>query len=90
MGKHTPAPWRIGAMECGMVAIDGANGEEVTGFVSPEDGALIVVAPELLDALSGMVAMWQSVCRVHGWETEHRAEAVRAQAALAKAIGEQP
>ena len=51
MRNITPTPWRIGAIESGMVAIDGANGEEVTGFVSPEDGRLIAAAPDLLEAL---------------------------------------
>ena len=51
MSDFTPAPWRIGAIESGMVAIDGANGEEVTGFVFPEDGRLIAAAPDLLEAL---------------------------------------
>ena len=90
MSDFTPGPWRIGAIESGMVAIDGANGEEVTGFVSPEDGRLIAAAPDLLEALRGMFAMWRSVCRAQGWEPEHLAEAVRAQAAIAKATGEQP
>ena len=89
MSYFTPTPWRIGAIESGMVAIDGANGEEVTGFVSPEDGRLIAAAPDLLEALRGMFAMWRSVCRAQGWEPEHLAEAVRAQAAIAKATGEQ-
>ena len=56
MRNITPTPWRIGAIESGMVAIDGANGEEVTGFVSPEDGRLIAAAPDLLEALREMVA----------------------------------
>lgn len=90
MRNITPTPWRIGAIESGMVAIDGANGEEVTGFVSPEDGSLIAAAPDLLEALQEMVAMWRSVCSSQGWEPEHLAEAVRAQAAIAKATGEQP
>ena len=51
MRNITPTPWRIGAIESGMVAIDGANGEEITGFVSPEDGRLIAAAPDLLAAL---------------------------------------
>ena len=52
MSYFTPTPWRIVAIESGMVAIDGANGEEVTGFVSPEDGRLIAAAPDLLEALT--------------------------------------
>ncbi|WP_341649971.1 hypothetical protein [Thauera humireducens] len=48
---------------------------------------LIAAAPDLLEALRGMFAMWRSVCRAQGWEPEHLAEAVRAQAAIAKATG---
>ena len=51
---------------------------------------LIAAAPDLLDALRGMFAMWRSVCRAQGWEPEHLAEAVRAQAAISKATGEEP
>ena len=51
MSDFTPGPWRIGAIESGMVAIDGANGEEVTGFVFQEDGRLIAAAPDLLEVL---------------------------------------
>jgi len=40
MTKHTPGPWTIGALESGQAAVDGANGEEVTGFISPADAAL--------------------------------------------------
>ena len=47
MSDFTPGPWRIGAIESGMVAIDGANGEEVTGFVFREDGRLIAAAPTM-------------------------------------------
>ncbi|MFN8996242.1 MAG: hypothetical protein ACK5X3_21605 [Pseudomonadota bacterium] len=53
--KHTPGPWKIGAYESGQMAVDGANGEEVTGFISPEDACLIAAAPELLEALQGML-----------------------------------
>ena len=81
MSDFTPGPWRIGAIESGMVAIDGANGEEVTGFVSPEDGHLIAAAPDLLDALKrckfdslNMTLEDREFCR----------------AAIAKATGEQP
>ena len=81
MSDFTPVPWRIGAIESGMVAIDGANGEEVTGFVSPEDGRLIAAAPDLLEALKrckfdslNMTLEDREFCR----------------AAIAKATGEQP
>ena len=81
MSDFTPTPWRIGAIESGMVAIDGANGEEVTGFVFPEDGRLIAAAPDLLEALKrckfdslNMTLEDREFCR----------------AAIAKATGEQP
>ena len=81
MSDFTPGPWRIGAIESGMVAIDGANGEEVTGFVFPEDGRLIAAAPDLLEALKrckfdslNMTLEDREFCR----------------AAIAKATGEQP
>ena len=85
MRNITPTPWRIGAIESGMVAIDGANGEEVTGFVFPEDGRLIAAAPELLDELLSVL----------DWAVTERAplrnqeiESIRK--VIAKATGEQP
>lgn len=46
--KHTPGPWKIGALESGQAAVDGADGSEVTGFISIPDAHLIAAAPELL------------------------------------------
>ena len=81
MSYFTPTPWRLGAIESGMVAIDGANGEEVTGFVSPEDGRLIAAAPDLLEALKR--------CKFDSLNmTLEDLEFCRA--AIAKATGEQP
>ena len=84
MSYFTPTPWRIGAIESGMVAIDGANGEEVTGFVSPEDGRLIAAAPDLLEALIELAD-----CGAEAWG-EDRPCVKWARAAIAKATGEQP
>ena len=81
MRNITPTPWRIGAIESGMVAIDGANGEEVTGFVFPEDGRLIAAAPDLLE----FVAEWLSS---QGNDKNYMTE--KARAAIAKATGDQP
>ena len=52
------------------------------------DAYLRAAAPELLESLRGMLAMWRSVCRAQGWEPEHLIAAVHAQAAIAKATGE--
>ena len=83
MRDFTPGPWRIISIEGGMVAIDGANGEEVTGFVSPEDGRLIAAAPELLGALIALYAVAEV-----GRDEDYGA-VTNAAAAIAKATGEQ-
>ena len=90
MSDFTPRPWRIGAIESGMVAIDGANGEEVTGFVFPEDGRLIAAAPDLLEALQNIAEYWsqdqnEAAMADACWHAIHTARA-----AIAKATGEQP
>ena len=84
MSDFTPGPWRIGAIESGMVAIDGANGEEVTGFVFPEDGRLIAAAPDLLEALKDMTGLVQLMCPFDGPQQR------KARTAIARATGEQP
>ncbi len=88
MRNITPTPWRIGAIESGMVAIDGDNGEEVTGFVSPEDGRLIAAAPDLLEALQNIAEYWnqdqnEAAMADACWHAIHTARA-----AIAKATGE--
>jgi hypothetical protein len=55
MSKHTPGPWKIGALESGQAAVDGADGSEVTGFVSIPDAQLIAAAPDLLSACERLV-----------------------------------
>lgn len=40
--EHKQTPWKIGAMESGMVAIDSSDDKEVTGFIDPEDARRIV------------------------------------------------
>lgn len=61
MNKFTPGPWRIGAMESGRYAVDGANGEEVTGFIDKGDARLIAAAPLMYDAL-------RAIAELHGGE----------------------
>ena len=89
MSDFTPGPWRIGAIESGMVAIDGANGEEVTGFVSPEDGRLIAAAPDLLEALQVMVRDYTAAHADSG-SLEMQPALLQASKAIARATGEQP
>lgn len=56
--KHTPGPWRIGAMESGRYAVDGENGQEVTGWIDSEtDAHLIAAAPKLLAMLKKFIAV---------------------------------
>lgn len=54
--KHTPGPWIIGAFESGKAAVDGPNGEEVTGWVELRDAHLISAAPDLLAACEALLA----------------------------------
>ena len=89
MSKHTPGPWRIAALESGMVAIDGVNGEEVTGFVFPEDGRLIAAAPDLLAALQDVDALWMHHSIAHG-DGKIGPLHEKVISAIAKATGEQP
>lgn len=102
MSKHTPKPWQEVYDTNGITrGIRGWHGPEsvnvinwngisrATSTTGQANARLIVAAPELLESLREMFAMWRSVCRAQGWEPEHLAEAVRAQAAIAKATGEQ-
>ena len=80
--KFTPGPWHIGAYESGRMAVDGANGAEVTGYIDPEDAYLIAAAPTLYRALSDLIAY----CDPTGEYQDD--ELVCARDALKKARGE--
>lgn len=73
-------PWKIGAMESGRVAIDDAQGREVTGWIEPEDAERILKAvnahDDLLMALECLLEMG------------HAKAGDLARAAIAKARGE--
>ncbi len=77
MSKHTPGPWKIGALESGQAAVDGADGSEVTGFISIPDAHLIAAAPDLLAVLVDLLPYLED-CRM----------ADGAHAAIAKARGQ--
>jgi hypothetical protein len=80
--KHTPGPWKIGALESGQAAVDGADGSEVTGFVSIPDASLIAAAPDLLDALEEYHRVANAVPYAQWTPAMHKA-----QDAIAKAKG---
>lgn len=61
---------------------------EYTGKSIPEHiAALRAQNAELVEALSGMTALWSSFCGVKGYDPDHVAEFERATEALAKAKG---
>lgn len=86
-GKQTPGPWKIGAIESGRAAVDGADGSEVTGFISPADARLIAAAPELLDVLKGLTAAGFAYVHGNGPLRPFESRLDDAHAAIAKAEG---
>jgi hypothetical protein len=80
--KHTPGPWRIGALESGQAAVDSASGAEVTGWVSIPDARLIAAAPDMLEALEELCLTFEAIV---GGELI----TAKARAAIKKARGEQ-
>lgn len=83
--KHTPGPWiftgphddEFGDPE---YVIYGDDGDEVIGSgITQSDSRLMAAAPDLLEALEGMVRGAEAM----GWDS-----AIKARAAIAKARGE--
>ena len=81
MRKHTPGPWRY-EYEPGFCGeLIAANGTIIAEFISeprPPNARLIAAAPELLEALQGLITGAEAM----GWNTK------KARAAIAKATGE--
>lgn len=50
--KHTPGPWIVS----GLGTVYGENGDLVTTVFRGRDVTLIAAAPELLDALEGVIS----------------------------------
>ena len=89
MNKHTPGPWLIGALESGQAAVDGADGSEVTGFISIPDARLITAAPDLLAACEAcMTLLVRYENKTIAPEVGTGAAIDAAHAAIAKARGE--
>ena len=93
--KHTPGPWMFDATLKGDGSFGGSyivsNNAKKTwplAEVYREDNArLIAAAPELLEAINGLMKIFSSVTQ--GQEAELRAEWLpKARAAIAKATGE--
>lgn len=67
--SHTPGPWHIGVIHCNEGAFtithgmnrhgDGPEGDVGKFYGSKDDARLISAAPELLEALIGMVEMFK-------------------------------
>ena len=89
MTKHTPGPWRIEPGENWRVYLVNndyghAIGEIVyTDTRKPADARLIAAAPELLEALNGMLQLFSDTEDMEDYETVKFARFV-----VAKAIGE--
>jgi hypothetical protein len=85
---HAPVIERTSG--CGYIVVRDVNGDETPcpTYGTPEANArLIAAAPELLEALQGMLSIGDSVTQ--GQERERREEWVpKARAVIAKAIGE--
>jgi hypothetical protein len=95
--QHTPGPWEIGAYESGQMAVDGANGEQVTGFIAPADARLIAAAPDLLEALKEARATLATALKstAPDWfvteeDVKEHLSIKKMDAAIAKATGSTP
>lgn len=99
MSAHTPGPW----MRDTYGNVIAANGRRVcfrnvvvtlAGSMkcieeADKNTTLISAAPELLEALQGMLSAWNMVCDTQGWERDHIQQQKDVVAAIAKATGEQ-
>ena len=91
---HTPGPWHIGKRAAD-VAIYGPKGQEVAkilGFFNDDEenkanARLISAAPELLEALEGLLHGSRKVTSQEDWNAEREEASATARAAIAKATG---
>ena len=86
MSKHTPGPWNTSAYYGGWDCIRDGSGQIIAklGANFPANADLIAAAPDLLDALHGLLSI-----TVDGSLTapEQRDEVRAARDAIAKAMG---
>lgn len=99
MSKHTKGPWEFCEDDCGDWRIY-ADGRAIMGDAQnypwvPESDAdwhLIAAAPDLLEALRGMIEMYVPFINsgdAGNWDPETEPEVIAARAAIAKATGEE-
>ena len=105
MSKHTQGPWAIGKVNQGTVAgsIPVATPDYMESYRSGQlicsvygtasfsnaNARLIAAAPELLEALRGMLALDEEHHQRGHCDDDVCAEVLKARAAIAKATGEQ-
>ncbi|NML34898.1 hypothetical protein [Paraburkholderia antibiotica] len=93
--KHTTAPWHVGSPD--KFIVRGPNGYPVCDVtfsddfpgISEANSRLISAAPELLEALQGMVDIWITTCTTNGWDPAHLSQYQSALSAIAKVTGSQ-
>jgi cytochrome c peroxidase len=99
MTNPTPGPWTavdqkvlgphtVSVAWCHESAVYGCDGSYVIGVSEAKDNArLIAAAPDLLDALRGIVALWDHHASAHGDGVIYPLHKA-AKSAIAKATGE--
>jgi hypothetical protein len=93
MTNHTPGPWRKEAHGDGWHILGNIGPEKTTVYVAtahgmrPNDACLIAAAPELLEALQGLVRYAEAVGYTAGMGKTQKARLDAALAAVAKATG---
>ena len=60
--EHTPGPWEATLGASGMTAVEADNGTIVASYVSEADARLIASAPDLLEALHGLIVFGCPAC----------------------------
>lgn len=89
--SYTPGPWKVFQHpnpECSCLSVGEKHDDFPSAFASiylngPDNARLIAAAPELVEALQNMVALWE---RVHGTAILGRPTVNAAKKALAKAV----
>lgn len=93
MSKHTKGPWEIVPVESGVFgggpwhAIKGVQGDRVASVSCANDAHLIAAAPEMLDALKGVVRTLEAFSYTTQLGESQSRRLADAKAVIAKAEG---